>query len=143
MTDILHTDLPHVMHETIEQEVVIVNLDNGTYYSIDGAGAQLWDWMAGPGCSEATLLAMAQAHFHGDAQIIADSVLAFVAQLREEQLVRVVAGMPDQDAVATLGDALRPHFALPTLQKFTDMETLLLADPVHEVDEAGGWPKLK
>jgi hypothetical protein len=143
MTDILRTDLPHVMHETIEQEVIVVNLDNGTYYSFDGVGAQLWDWMAGPGCSEGALVATAQASFHGEAEIIADAVRAFLAQLREEQLVRVVDGAPDQDAVATPGDAAKSPFALPTLQKYTDMEALLLADPVHEVDKEGGWPKLK
>jgi hypothetical protein len=27
-------------------------------------------------------------------------------------------------------------------EKYTDMESLLLADPIHEVDEQG-WPKLK
>lgn len=143
MTDILRTDLPHVMHETIEQEVVVVNLDNGTYYSVDGVGAQLWDWLGGSGSSEEALVAMAQTHFLGDSTAIADGVRAFVAQLREEQLVRVLTDEADQGAIAEpAGSAPRP-FAVPTLQKYTDMETLLLADPVHEVDEAGGWPKLK
>jgi len=30
-------------------------------------------------------------------------------------------------------------FEKPKLQKFTDMQDLLLLDPIHEVDEAG-WP---
>jgi hypothetical protein len=30
-------------------------------------------------------------------------------------------------------------FGPPRLQKFTDMQELLLLDPIHEVDEAG-WP---
>jgi hypothetical protein len=143
MTEILVTDLPHVMHETIEQEVVVVNLETGTYYSFDGVGAQLWDWMGGAGCTEATLVATAQARFRGDASAIAEAVRAFAAQLREEQLVRVVAadGTAAAAGVPVAGDAM--PFVAPVLQKYTDMETLLLADPVHEVDEAGGWPKLK
>ncbi|MFM7737321.1 MAG: PqqD family protein [Alphaproteobacteria bacterium] len=143
MSEVLRTDLPHVMHETIEQEVVVVNLDNGTYYSFDGVGAQLWDWMGETGCSETALVAAAQARFDGAAGEIADGVRAFVAQLRDEQLVRVVSGEPDPGDVAAPATAETTPFRTPLLQKYTDMETLLLADPVHEVDEAGGWPKLK
>lgn len=29
------------------------------------------------------------------------------------------------------------------LEKFTDMEDLLLLDPIHEVDVAAGWPTTK
>jgi hypothetical protein len=29
------------------------------------------------------------------------------------------------------------------LQKYTDMESLLLADPIHDVDEEAGWPQVK
>jgi hypothetical protein len=34
-------------------------------------------------------------------------------------------------------------FQKPLLQKYTDMEALLLVDPIHEVDEEEGWPKQK
>ena len=32
-----------------------------------------------------------------------------------------------------------PNFERPKLGKYTDMQDLLLADPIHEVDEQG-WP---
>jgi hypothetical protein len=32
--------------------------------------------------------------------------------------------------------------AIEIFEKFTDMESLLLADPIHDVDEQG-WPKIK
>jgi hypothetical protein len=32
-------------------------------------------------------------------------------------------------------------FVAPVLDKYTDMQELLLLDPIHEVD-ASGWPKL-
>ena len=46
----------------------------------------------------------------------------------------------DGEAAAPAG---APAFVVPTLEKYTDMEALLLADPIHEVDEAAGWPKPK
>lgn len=32
------------------------------------------------------------------------------------------------------------HFEEPIFHKYTDMEDLLLLDPIHDVDETG-WPK--
>ena len=34
---------PLVINETIEDESVIINLDNGFYYSLDNVGAEIWD----------------------------------------------------------------------------------------------------
>lgn len=47
MPEIFRVDLPNIMHEMIDNEVVVVNLDNGTYYSFDGVGAQIWRLLGG------------------------------------------------------------------------------------------------
>ncbi len=36
----------------------------------------------------------------------------------------------------------KKSFCLPIIEKYTDLEELLLLDPIHEVDESG-WPKQK
>ena len=33
---------PRIIHEIMEGEVVLINLDTGTYYSLDRAGAHIW-----------------------------------------------------------------------------------------------------
>jgi hypothetical protein len=142
MHEILSTDLPNIMHETIENEVVVVNIDNGTYYSFDGVGGRIWDWLAG-GRTLAGVIAAAQSSFRGEADAIAAAVTAFVGQLRAEQLVRITPGASGDKATASAAPADAPAFAAPALQKYTDMEALLLADPIHEVDESAGWPNLK
>jgi hypothetical protein len=140
--EILRNDLPNIMHEKIDDEVVVVNLDNGTYYSFDGVGGRIWEWLGG-GRTLNGLIAAAQSSFSGDAAAIASSVKAFVDQLRTEQLLNVVNGEPGEVEPGLAAVANPPAFAAPSLQKYTDMEALLLADPVHEVDEASGWPNLK
>jgi hypothetical protein len=40
--------------------------------------------------------------------------------------------------VSRRGAAFQP----PTLRKYTDMQDLLLIDPIHEVDDLG-WPGVK
>jgi hypothetical protein len=39
-------------------------------------------------------------------------------------------------------DVLPAAFVAPVLHKHTDMQDLLLLDPIHEVDETG-WPSVK
>jgi hypothetical protein len=34
-------------------------------------------------------------------------------------------------------------FSEPTFEKYTDMQALLLADPIHDVELQAGWPHLK
>jgi len=34
-------------------------------------------------------------------------------------------------------------FAPPVLEVYTDMQDLLLLDPIHDVDETVGWPSPK
>ena len=55
MSHIYRVDLPNIMHEMIEKEVVVVNLDNGTYYSFDGVGGQIWQLLSGEGRSLVSL----------------------------------------------------------------------------------------
>jgi hypothetical protein len=139
-----HTDLPNIMHEMIDNEVVVVNLDNGTYYSFDGVGGQIWELLGASGGSLEGLRAQLAARFLGEPEQIASAVTKFVARLRDEGLVRVAtdtAGAAAQPTAADNGE--RRPFVEPSLQKYTDMEALLLADPIHEVDEEGGWPNLK
>lgn len=142
MQEILRNDLPNIMHEKIDDEVVVVNLANGTYYSFDGVGGRIWEWLAG-GRTLDGLIASAQSSFRGDAAAIAASVTTFIDQLRAEQLLSVAQSEHAAEAAGPAAAADAPAFAAPALQKYTDMEALLLADPVHEVDEASGWPNLK
>jgi hypothetical protein len=37
----------------------------------------------------------------------------------------------------------RVPFTPPVLGVYTDMQEFMLVDPVHQVDEAAGWPHVK
>lgn len=144
MSEIYRIDQPHVMHEMIENEVVVINLDTGIYYSFDGVAGHIWQLLGGAGRSADDLIAQLSTAYAGDRDHIAAAVAAFLAQLCEEQLALVVTGDPapaDTVVGAAADDA--PPFVDPVLQRYTDMETLLLADPIHDVDEEAGWPHVK
>src|SRR5713226_9683619 len=125
---------PAVVAETIDGEAVIINLERGIYFSIKGVGLVIWtDLIAG---AAPLLIASRLAdHVGADHPDVAQEVGAFVTHLVVEGLIRR-SGRPAVEPRFAL-DTIR--YAVPTLDKYTDMEALLLLDPVHDVDEAG-WP---
>lgn len=131
---------PSVIGEVLEGEAIIVNLDSGAYYSLDGAGATLWAAVE-PHATLPELIELATARYAGPAAEIAAGVAALVEELAAENLL-VTAGATNGGSHRPAGApaADRPLFVKPILQKYTDMADLLLLDPIHEVDEGQGWP---
>jgi len=138
---------PKVIHETIDGETVIVNLDSGNYYSLDTVGADIWD-AVGKGLPVDHIIEDISFKFAGNREEIEPSVRLFMSELLQETLIAPCdpgsAGNEethDTPAKSTPSDGLLP-FKAPTLQKYSDMQELLLLDPIHEVDETG-WPNAK
>jgi hypothetical protein len=136
-----HIPGPRVIHQHIDGEAVIIDFASGSYYSASGSGAAVWNLLAA-GLSVADLVATLTARFTGDGAIIADAVTAYLEQLAAEGLIEAGAALPGMAEALPDLPAARPAFAPPTLQKYTDMEDLILLDPIHEVDDTG-WPAPK
>ena len=73
-----------------------------------------------------------------DRDLIADPAGALVDELVREGIL-VSADEPGPAVLAPQNGTAARRYEAPALAKFTDMQELLLLDPVHEVDEAG-WP---
>jgi hypothetical protein len=134
---------PTVIDEIFDDEVVIINLDSGSYYSVSGTGLAVWQAVK-RGAGEAALASALAARYAGDRAEIEHACRDFLAELRRESLIVASDQSPpvagEEAAVAALTDL--PAFTAPALQKYNDMQELLLLDPIHEVDEAG-WPSAK
>jgi hypothetical protein len=119
--------------------VVIVNFDSGKYHSVQGSGRLIWQWLEGPATLSA-ILERSTEHFSGDRQDMEREIREFIAILQNEGLiVPVTAESAAQTAAA---NASPIPFTSPRLNTFSDMQELLLLDPIHDVDEAG-WPVVK
>jgi hypothetical protein len=138
-TDTFRVNTPTVTAESFEGEVVIINLRSGFYYSSVGTGAELWDALHA-GATREAIVECAARDYVGAADSIRKSVDHFISQLLEEGLIVPGAGGGDAvDGQLKFGSEGANEFVEPELQKYEDMEQLLLLDPIHEVDEAG-WP---
>ena len=134
---------PTVTHETIDNEAVIINLDSGNYYSLMEVGSFIWGHVE-KGASVSEVQNLVLQTYDGDAQDIDRGVKELLAQLQQENLIVPVDGTGGAFDVAQLVPSSngheKPSFTAPMLHKYSDMQELLLLDPIHDVDDAG-WPK--
>ncbi|HSE18861.1 MAG TPA: PqqD family protein [Pyrinomonadaceae bacterium] len=133
---------PTVTHETIDGEAVIINLDSGNYYSLVDAGSFIWGLIE-KGASPSELQNAILDTYEGDAGAVDRGVKHLLDQLQQENLIVPidVAGDIDFTKIVPANNGHeKPSFNPPSLNKYSDMQELLLLDPIHDVDEAG-WPK--
>jgi hypothetical protein len=128
---------PEIVHETVDGEVIAIDLDNGSYYSLAGSGPVIWGLLAG-GASEAELRDALAARF-GESEAIAGDVSALLEQLRENGLI-VASDEEGAAAAPAPGVEDGATYEAPRFERYTDMKDYFLLDPIHEVDTAG-WPR--
>ncbi len=108
------TAAQHVISDTLEADTIVIDIRSGAYYTLTPAAGGLWE------------------------------------QVRETGACEVSERGPDADVLAALlGEGLLTSDWVPSgpaavtaFTRYTDMEELLLADPIHEVDP-DGWPVFK
>ncbi len=138
MTDISHfrVNSPSVIGEIIDGEAIIVNLDSGAYYSLRDTAGAIWGLIE-KGADVDQIIRQFDAKVQNATTEIPKSIRAFLAELQTENLI---VPSPDPISVLEIDTTEKLLFQPPVLEKFTDMADLLLLDPIHEVDEMGGWP---
>lgn len=142
--EFLKVNAPNVVHETIDGETILLDLNTGNYYSLDGPGALIWEYIEKTGNWKKTIEILAAGNAAKKDEI-AESVTAFVNELVDEKLlIHGASGNPDGD-VSEIETGLKQaaaSYAALKVNKYSDMQDLLLLDPIHEVDEKG-WPESK
>ena len=135
----LRLNSPQAVGETVEGEAIVVNLGTGTYYSIKGDSLLLWEAIvAGATVDE---IADAGAQATGEARdAIAAAVEGFCSSLTAQGLVVERDGEADSTSVDLSGAGR--GLLEPSYETYSDMQDLILLDPVHEVDERG-WPHVE
>ena len=128
---------PPVVLETVDEETIIVNLDTGSYYDLNHTGGRLLEAL-GRGADLDGAVARLAADYGVEKGALAEAAAALVGRLEEEGIIVADADPAADSAVNGWAPPAKAYEA-PALSKYTDMQELLLLDPVHEVDGAG-WP---
>jgi hypothetical protein len=132
----------NVVSEIIDEEAIIMDLADGTYFSSDGAGAVIWDGIV-CGFEAAQIKERVQRGFSVDPAVLNLDFEKFVGVLSAKGLVEVA----HDTAVSSVDwnmplPATRRGYDPPVLNRYDDLQKLALLDPIHDVEEAG-WPNRK
>ena len=135
-TEALEIDPRRIVHETVDDETIIIDFDSGSYFSLTGSGPEIWGLIAA-GATVDQIGEELERRYPGAGS--AETVPGLVERLVDEGLV--VAGREADGSAVRIDpvDGSVDGFAEPVLTKFTDLQELLLLDPIHEIDESG-WP---
>jgi hypothetical protein len=132
-------DPARVVSETLEGETMLINMENGNYYSLNKTASVLWA-LVEAGRTQQDILTSFLSRYEGDADTITASVTKGIELFLNDRLV-AESNEPlhsaAEDTVAT-----KLPFEPLVIERHEDMQEMLLADPIHDVD-ASGWPTLK
>lgn len=135
---------PKIIFEGFEDEVVLINLENGNYYSLEGAAAFIWTLIQS-GTHMNEICGKLDVKYSGQKETLESALSQFVDELLGEELI-FPSEKPESENTEfsndiSLNEAVpdKIPFVPPSLNRYTDMQDLLLLDPIHEVDESG-WP---
>ena len=123
---------PDVVAEDFDGEMVILNLATGYYFSLRGIAGPIWSSLLAGHTPESILASIRAARPE-----LLDESQGFLERLVELDLVRPQASNGDR-ATSPIDAAWSADG--PRLEVFDDLAELIVADPIHEVDEQAGWP---
>jgi len=119
-----------ISHNRFDDEIIAVNLATGCYFSFYNTAAELWSLLSrGPATAQSLTAA-----FTNPPEDASQEISIFLACLHEKGLLTKCAEEPVQLASTQA-------FSTPAVEEFSELRELLLADIVHDTDEAG-WPHL-
>lgn len=127
---------PRFVHETLDDETIIIDFEVGTYYSLSGTAHWIL-FLIEKKQSVAEVVNQITTHYAGEQEEIEAAVRQFIGQLAQVEII--IKGEPSLLTVPSLPLAHRELFATPILEEHTDIQDLLLLDPIHEVGKHG-WP---
>jgi hypothetical protein len=131
---------PRIASELIDGEYVIVDFDNGHYFNAD----QLSSWilfLLANGQAFSDVLENIKKKYPADSERVEKSLKNYLNDLIDSMILLE----DDVQERTVLEDSnfftLPPAFIEPVLNKYTDLEELLLLDPIHDISPETGWPK--
>ncbi|MGH1350281.1 MAG: PqqD family protein [Methyloligellaceae bacterium] len=120
-----------VVFEEFDGEYVVLNLASGKYHAIDKSAALIWKFL---------MDGVAPAHILAKQDIGGDVVSLFIERLVELELITADAAENGRDLRQSEAEELLQMDSKPTIEVFDELSDLILADPIHDVEETQGWP---
>jgi hypothetical protein len=130
-------DKANVSWERVSGEVIAIQLNTGKYYSFSNVAADIWSLANNGVRIESVLCALQKIYIPSD--VIETEVRDFISKCFAEQLL--VECESENELQDLPNDTNRSFVTSPKLTEYSDLQDLILVDPIHDVDDSG-WPNL-
>lgn len=127
-----------MFYDMAEGQAIVINFTTGMYYGTSSLGSAALDALLSGASVEATVAAIKA--LPGCPADIDASMATFVDALLEKEVV--VPAETNPAAVVAIDESALADGFLLSVDEFTEVQDLILADPVHDVDVEQGWPIL-
>ena len=128
-----------VVSETVDGESIIINLEKGNYYSLNQIGSEIWNFAITKNSND-SICEYISKRYEIDLETCRQSVDAFLNSLVDEGLL--VESSEKSSVTIPEWTGAKETYITPAFERYDDMQEMLLADPIHDVNESG-WPILK
>ncbi len=136
MTTFYELAAPQCSAEEFDGEIVAINLDAGIYFSMKAPASWIFSDLC-TGYSVEKILNIVAADM--DLYLAVNS---FIDKVVSAGLLRAKDSVAEPNGDPFLASIPIEDLMPPILESFGDMQSLLLLDPVHDVDQNIGWPVL-
>ena len=125
-------------YEEFGGEMVAVNFDTGKYYGLTGSALTIWQALLRPRTLDELVELLELTYSEGEHDI-REMTVKFIEILESEDLLLQI-----QSPNLTLNsNGERQPFVAPHLEVHSDLQELIMLDPVHDTDPEAGWPVRK
>lgn len=127
-----------MFYDMAEGQAIVINFTSGMYYGTSSLGSAVLDALLAGASVEATLAAIKA--LPGCPADMDAQLNAFVEALLAKEVIVAIDG--EGNDTATIDAASLTDGFVLTVDEFTEVQDLIMADPVHDVDVEQGWPIL-
>lgn len=127
----------NIISDVFGEEVVLVNLESGVYYSLRGSATQIWIRLVSQYAIPEIIADLLNIYQVAEQDLEVD-IDQFINQLIDFKIIKITSDSTSKPIEVILNTTLIKYTS-PILETFSDMQEILLLDPVHDVDKAG-WP---
>lgn len=121
-----HND-SEIAAKVIEGEAILINLSDGTYYSMDKVGGFIWELIK-KNYSLREIAKLISDHYDVSAEQAKTDLEALAADLLTEKIVRIEKGGKQRED-SILPPSHKLNYETPKLNTYRDMNDLLALDP--------------
>ena len=129
---------PDCVADDFGGEVVVLNTTSGVYFSLRDLAAALWRDLAAGHSVESLITGISLVD-----QQIAEPTVKLIDQFERTGLMRRASPRQVETTAIESITVVRAGEKRLTIESFDDMKDIILADPIHDVDDQRGWPILR